>query len=726
MSLRSHLVLLVIAGLVPVLLFSSAMVGLVAREEKAAVEDGLRHTTRALAMAVDRELTGSIRTLEALAASEHLDAGDLQAFYRQAGRVLQARPDWTTIGLFEPTGAHRLNLRAPFGVDLPPGRAEVAEVVRLRRPAVSNLFRGRVSGQEVVGASVPVVRGGTVRYVLGASFDPAVFTRLLTEHQLPTEGVASIVDRSGVVVARSRDAGGVVGQPAAPDLVAQIRRSPAGTLKGPSRAGVLQYGVYAPSLVSGWTVVVGLPAAAVDGPLNRDLAVLVGGGLLLVALGLTFALVVGRRIAGSIVSLRRAAVALGRGEALPETRVVPVSEVADLRRAMADAAGLLQTREADLRRSNQAKDAFLAMLGHELRNPIGAIRTSVKSLGSRRLEPEELTRVEGIVDRQSRHLARLLDDLLDVSRVNTGKITLARQPVDLKEIVERCVESLRQAGRLDTHDVSIGLETAVIDGDPTRLEQVATNLLENAVKYTPAGGRIDVGVAVEGPDAVLRVRDTGLGIEPAILSRIFELFEQGDRSLDRREGGLGLGLTLVRRLTELHGGSVRAFSEGRGRGSEFVVHLPRSSAGPLARPDPGVPAGGGQTRRVLIVEDNQDVRESLRMLLELWGHEVREAGDGPGGVAAAAAWPPEVVLVDIGLPGLDGYAVGRRLRAMPGGPRMLLAALTGYGQPDDRRRALEAGFDTHLVKPVDEPALLALLDATDSKAGSSAAGQPAA
>jgi CheY-like chemotaxis protein len=171
---------------------------------------------------------------------------------------------------------------------------------------------------------------------------------------------------------------------------------------------------------------------------------------------------------------------------------------------------------------------------------------------------------------------------------------------------------------------------------------------------------------------------------------------------------------------------VRAFSEGRGRGSEFVVQLPRSSAGLVAPPEPAVPAGAGRPRRILIVEDNQDVRESLRMLLELWGHDVREAADGPGGVAVAAAWPPEVVLVDIGLPGLDGYGVGRQLRAMPGGSRMLLAALTGYGQPDDRRRALDAGFDTHLVKPVDEPALLAFLDPTDSRADSAAAGQPAA
>ncbi|MFL6195503.1 MAG: ATP-binding protein [Thermoanaerobaculia bacterium] len=350
---------------------------------------------------------------------------------------------------------------------------------------------------------------------------------------------------------------------------------------------------------------------------------------------------------------------------------------------------------------SRAKDHFLAMLSHELRNPLGAISSAAQALQ----EPGAagVPRLAGIITRQSRHLARLLDDLLDVSRVTAGKITLRRSPVDLADVVERCRRTLEAGGRAGRHPIEVHAEAAWVDGDATRLEQVITNLLENAVKYTPDGKAIRLRLAPEGNEAVLSLRDEGIGIAPDMLPRVFDLFVQGDRDLDRSEGGMGLGLTLVRQLVEMHGGRVTARSEGVGKGSEFQVRLPLVR-GPEAVDLPRE-AARRTARRILVIEDHEDAREALCTLLELDGHEVEAAEDGRGGLERVDAFQPDLILLDIGLPGLDGYEVARALARHPGRNRMRVVALTGYGQDSDRRRAEEAGFDGHLVKPV-EPARL--------------------
>ncbi len=369
-----------------------------------------------------------------------------------------------------------------------------------------------------------------------------------------------------------------------------------------------------------------------------------------------------------------------------------------------------EAARAEAEAASRAKDHFLAMLGHELRNPLGAIANAMLVLERLGKDDERAVELRAIVSRQIHHLSRLVDDLLDVTRLETGKIQLQRTRLDLRAIAERGVASLHEAGKTGQHTVELIGEPVVVEGDATRLEQVLWNLLDNAIKYTPAGGRIAVTVTREGGEAVLRVRDTGAGIAPELLPRIFDLFVQADASLDRAQGGLGLGLTLVRRLVALHGGQVEVASAGRGQGSVFTVRLPAlEGAAPSPEPSPPAAALPGPPRRVLVIEDNTDVRDGLRLLLEELGHEVVEAADGDRGVAVALDWRPDVALVDLGLPGLDGYAVARRIRAAPGGGRIRLVALTGYGQPEDRRRALEAGFDAHLVKPADADALLRLL-----------------
>ncbi|HXD95304.1 MAG TPA: PAS domain S-box protein [Candidatus Acidoferrum sp.] len=369
-----------------------------------------------------------------------------------------------------------------------------------------------------------------------------------------------------------------------------------------------------------------------------------------------------------------------------------------------------RARGEEAEAANRAKDEFLAMLGHELRNPLGTITSAVAVLDT--LGSDEATRrLTAIIGRQTRHLGRLVDDLLDVARVTSGKIGLRTQPIDLHELTARCVDALTQAGRTREHRLTLQGAAVHVDGDTARLEQIVNNLVDNALKYTPAGGAIAVSTAREGDEAVLRVRDTGKGIRADVLGRVFDLFVQEPQALDRSRGGLGLGLTLVKRLVELHGGSVSASSAGPGQGSEFVVRLPV-----LATPARGghapvgpAPASASARRRVLIVEDSADARESLRLLLELGGHVVETSEDGPSGLAKLRAFRPEIALIDLGLPGIDGYTLARIARGQPETRGIRLVALTGYGQAEDQQRALAAGFDLHVTKPVDVAKLQAVL-----------------
>jgi signal transduction histidine kinase/CheY-like chemotaxis protein len=384
-----------------------------------------------------------------------------------------------------------------------------------------------------------------------------------------------------------------------------------------------------------------------------------------------------------------------------------------------------------LAEADRRKDEFLAMLGHELRNPLAAISNSLSVLEQPGVEGERARRQRQVIDRQTRHLARMVDDLLDISRVTLGKIALQRQNTDLFEVIERCLEEAAAPARARNQDLRLsGAGPVVVDGDPVRLEQVISNLLHNALKYTPVGGRIEVELASEGDVpasgyAIVRVRDTGIGISADMLAHIFEPFTQLESSLARSQGGLGLGLPLVRSLVELHGGRIDARSDGPESGSEFTVRLPLGdqAAWAAARTRP---VGRGETSQeglnILVVEDNLDGRESLRDLLEIWGHHVEVAASGSEGLARALATRPQVALLDIGLPELDGNELARRIRAALGREGMRLIAMTGYGQPEDRLRSLNAGFDDYLVKPVDPGQLARLLDGLREGVGAGGGG----
>jgi signal transduction histidine kinase len=370
-----------------------------------------------------------------------------------------------------------------------------------------------------------------------------------------------------------------------------------------------------------------------------------------------------------------------------------------------------------LREADRRKDEFLAMLSHELRNPLAPILNAVGVLKRPGLSDERLEWAREVIERQVENLTRLVDDLLDVSRIAQGKIALKRENLDLAAVVARALETSRPLIEARKHKLTVKLppQPVRLNGDLIRLAQVISNLLSNAAKYTGEGGAIRLTVETVNDEVVVRVEDNGIGIPAEDLQRIFDLFIQAERALDRAQGGLGIGLTLARGVVEMHGGRIEAFSDGPGRGSQFVARLPALVDAPggacessFVVKDAGI--GASKTCRVLVVDDNVDSAESLSVVLALEGHKTKTAHDGPSALELARAFRPQVTLLDLGLPGMSGYEVARELRKQPGGRKAKLIALTGYGQEEDRRKSREAGFDHHLTKPVDYDALASLID----------------
>jgi signal transduction histidine kinase len=1065
-SLRIHLVSLVILVLLPMVILAVLVGRRLVDEEQNAVQRGLRDSAHILARAVDQEIATSIAALEALAESDALTRGDLPAIADQLGRARDDR-GWVSALLVAPDGMQLMNVARP-AVRTPiylGDREYYRDVMASGRPVVSNLIVGRTIGLPLVAVAVPVVRGGGVTHVLVAAIDTERLNAVLAAAEGASDWVRAIVDRDGVVIARTRDADRFVGQRASQDYLRVIGASTSGLYTATALEGTRVRGGFSRAPLSGWTVGVALPQEAMPSPTYAAIVRLGLPGLSLLVLSLGFAVVFARLIASPIraasaaarqlatggtvtipssgvreivelgqsldrsrallakreqrlrlvsdisamllhspqpstvvraafdrlardlaldvyfmflvtgtetlrldsaggveagvadtvttlpfgdgvcgmVARRRAMVvvesartsadpshalvrALGLGayagfpliaddeligtlafgtrtydafgpddvallqtiashlaialqrqrlldtlhgeiaerglvaaraedaalraeeaaaraqhavDRLQQLQVVTAAGLEDvslpelladllppIRRALAaetatvlllsadrhslevvasdgledeaaagvtvavgdgvagriaiSPAGLmfgdlarvpvkspilaarvrslagvplrldgelmgvlhvgaaatdrftgedldflrvvadtvaqaigrvrLRAREREARAeaeaANRGKDEFLAMLGHELRNPLGAIRTACALLDRIGSAERNAVFAREVIARQVRYLARMVDDLLDVSRVMRGKIALDRRPVDLATAVQRHVDVLRVAGRLEAHRFSVALTPVTIDADPVRLDQIIGNLLTNALKYTEPGGTIEVSVTTDGDGASFRIVDSGIGIAPDLLPRVFDLFVQSERALDRAQGGLGIGLTLVRHLAEAHGARVTAESQGVGHGSTFTVWWPAPVSSRARRPA-AAPAGPGTagTRRVVVIEDNSDSREMLAEWLRFAEHEVYCAEDGLSGVALLHRVLPDVAFVDIGLPGLDGYEVASRFRAAPGGRAGRLIALTGYGQADDRERALAAGFDEHLVKPVDPQVL---------------------
>jgi signal transduction histidine kinase len=473
----------------------------------------------------------------------------------------------------------------------------------------------------------------------------------------------------------------------------------------------------------GWTTAIIVPLSVLDAPVRGSTMALIVGGAMLMVCGLVAVRVLSRRLSHDLSLANRAAEAVADGRALPPAPA-HVAETRQLYESLQATASLLERRlherdrevqraeaaRAEAEEASRTKDHFLAVLGHELRNPLAPSLTTLEVMKMR--APHVFQRERQILERQIGHMVRLVNDLLDASRLARGKVELQRLRFELRQAVDRAVDMARPLIDRHRHELLVDVPAAglVLDADEDRIVQVLANLLTNAAKYTPPGGHIWLTARATGAMVTIACEDDGPGVDPALLPTLFDAFVQGPRTLERHQGGLGLGLALARSLTEMHGGTIKLEGRAAGQGSRFVVRLPLAAGAPPPGPA-DAPAGPAAraARKVLVVDDNLDAGEMLRGALEQAGHSVAIAADGPAALAAAAASAPEVAVLDIGLPGMSGYELARQLRQRY--PRIRLIALTGYGQPADAEAAARAGFDLHCAKPIAISALLAHIDA---------------
>ncbi len=743
-SLRASLGWLFAAVFLPLLLAGAAFLAHRWYAERDQAFTRIQDQARILRDAVDRELALDLAVLSTLSAAREIDREDWAGFHQVAKQASEVRPgSW--FALMDREGRNLVNTHRPFGVPLPNYRELLSKPTEVEwegrklpladydlfggplqdgRPRFSGLIYGSVSGRPTYGSTVAVMREGRPVYTLGLVYDADFFVKLLQARSGRDGLLFALVDHKGLILARNRKPEQFVGHPTVPQFRNPASLPEEGLGEGATVDGVDAFYAFVRSRLDGSLIVVGIPKAELLAPVQHALGL---SAAIVLAIGLLaglFGIRLWRRLAIPLGMLAKQARTLG--ESHPDMPPAEIREVEALRQALQQAAHNERIRRQAEREREEArealgvandrlveaarrKDEFLAMLSHELRNPLAAIANVGAVLQRGDTAPPQARALHEILQRQTRQLARMVDDLLDVARITSGKVHVRREPVRLDQVVQRAALDARSNMEARAHRFSVSApEAMVVLGDEARLTQAVANLLDNAAKYTEAGGSVELSLRREDGAAVIRVRDTGVGIDPALLPHLFELFTQGERTLDRSQGGLGIGLTVVRKLVELHGGTVEVSSPGRGQGSEFVVRLPAVHAG---QPERSPPSSAPSTapRSILVVEDNRDTADSLAMLLGMEGHEVVVAHDGDEGLRKAEALRPDAILLDIGLPGISGTEVCRSIRARPWGGEPVIVALTGWGQEQDHQRSREAGFDAHLVKPVDHAEVFALL-----------------
>jgi signal transduction histidine kinase/CheY-like chemotaxis protein len=742
-NLNQALVRLLAAVLLPLLLGTFGVLALQTRQEHRLAQTRLAALAQTLVLASDAEVERGHAQLAVLASSPSLDLNDWPSLYRFAKEVVRTVPGGAIL-LVDPAGNPVFNTASPFGTALPnlwtladrnqtvqwEGRTLPMTSGDLSRralttgqPVYSDLYYGVQTGRPSLAVAIPVVRGGRPAYALVLSYPPEQLQRMLQTSVTVPEVRAILLDRNDLVVATNSIASSRLGDKAIEAATEPGRSS--GFYRATARDGLRVMGAYVVSAKNGFTVRVSQPETSPFLPTR--MAALAWLVLLLVAIvsSAMLASLFSRRLARP---LRELGEDVQAGRAPPPERQSGIAEIDVLAGALREGARaedarmeertlrkLAQQQEAMLRQADRQKDEFLATLAHELRNPLAPIRTAVELIRLRGPADPVVERARDTIERQSLHLSRLVDDLLDVSRITLGRIHLRHETVDVGEVAAAAVESVadsaRRAGLVLTQNIM--RPAPHVRGDVTRLMQCVVNLLNNAIKFTPSGGRVQVRVAREGATAVIEVRDTGVGITADNLQRIFDLFVQERHSGHHGNTGLGIGLALTRRLVELHGGTIVARSDGLGHGSCLRIELP-AVKGPLPTETPAPsaePAAAPATgARLLVVDDNRDAATSLGELLTLSGYDVALAHDGEAALQAVAEQQPAAVLLDIGLPDIDGYEICRRIRADTRLARQpLLIAVTGWGQASDQDAARAAGFDAHMTKPVSIDKLLKVL-----------------
>ena len=732
MQIKAYLYLMAAAILVPVILFAGLTLRLLEQAETEQALNGLSAAARSVALLVEDELADAETALRALSVSPALASGDLAAFRREALAATRGPASWTI--LMDGDGRQLLNTLLPAGVALPSEPQEgLAVLFAQQRALVSNLMPGRISGRLMTYVELPVTIGER-RYVLAEGFSNEHFRRHLGA-AVPADWQVDVVDRNGKLVSTNLGSVELVGQPAPPAVLAALRGAEEGILTAPLRRGDEGRAAFHRVGTSGWTVMATAPLQAIAAGSGRAKRVAALGLVAALTCAAALSAWFGRVYARSMRRAVDAAAVLGQGGA-PDPGRSHINEIDALLQALRQAGDELRRaqvfrehagnerqhmleREQRARQmaeeENRAKDQFLAMLGHELRNPLAPIASAAQLLKMPGLDPHRARYAGDVIGRQIEHMNRLLGDMLDVSRVTRGLVTLNLEDVDLRNVVERAVEQTRPLMEECQHrlELRVPAHPVLVRGDQTRLTQVVANLLTNSAKYTPPHGHIQLVLSAAGDESQLQVADDGEGISADLLPRVFDLFSQGERKPDRPQGGLGLGLALVRSLVHLHGGSIDASSPGRGGGSIFTMRLPLKQELPAlsaAAVAPRLSEAAPTALRIMLVDDNIDAAVSLSLLLEAAGdHLVSTYYDAASALEWAGFERPDAFILDIGLPDMNGYELARRLRAMPQFATTMLIALTGYGQLQDKARAREAGFDLHIAKPAEPDEILAAL-----------------
>ncbi len=862
-SVRAHLIVLVIAALLPMVVFTAWLTMNLSGERRTAVERELADTARAVANTIDRELSADISTLTLLGQSRALLAGDLVRFREDAQRRVTARGHWRAVTLADPNGLEILSTMRPIDDLRPepaPGeRASLAQLVATGLPTVSPLHVGPTVADSYFVIRVPVFQDVRLLHVLSAMVSPGNIRDILVEQKLTGDRLGVVIDTHGRILARSREHAETLGKPATFPVAGPDTPGVRSWARGVDSQGVPVYFTVARSNVSGWTSTVAVAAEVIDRPFWRSARAVATGGVGFLLLGILVATVLGRRIteplrqlsavayelcSGRLTTHPRSSVAevhamagvlldagyqradaeqvlrdredrlsaivnqatagivqfdpegrftfvndrfceiVGRprdevllrpvediahrddarafreilaevgatgrsrtaetrylrpggsavwasvsvsrirGAGVPGVAALAVvTEVTDRKAAEAERAALLareRLARAEAEKANRAKDEFLATLSHELRTPLNSLRLWAGVLRQQPLESATLAKAIDTIDRNAALQAQLIDDLLDISRIASGKLRLEVRPLELRSVIEAALETVRAAAEEKGITLARAVEREVgpVLGDTTRLQQVLWNLLTNALKFTPAGGRIDIFLRRRDGMAELRVRDNGQGIAPELLPRIFDRFRQGDSSMTRPQGGLGLGLAIARQLVELHGGRIQAHSAGEGQGTTMTVMLPlahrpeEETDGLSAREEPPDLSSALVGVRVLFVDDDKDAREASMMSLAWAGASVITAASAAEAMGEIEKAWPDVIVSDIGMPGEDGISlIGRirRLEAERGRPSTPAVAVTAYASDDDAARILAAGYQVHVPKPVEPYTLVDIL-----------------
>lgn len=730
MKVRSHIVLLAVAILAPAVLFSAVVLNVLLTAERKAALRSMQELARASVSIMDREMTYAMATAHALSTSRNLYEGKFQAFYAQAKTVNVDREIHGA--LLAENGQQIFNTVRPFGSQIPApsshAKDRVRKVLEGSRPVFSDLIKGSATGKFVVSVEYPVTIGDGRRFVVNEWMFSEHLNSLLPKKDVPATWLIAVFDKQAITIARNIHPEKFVGKPPIPERQRTILEGFQGISRAYTRDGVEMYGAWERSSISGWTVGVGVPVSEIENVAARSVALAAAGFMIAIILAIAGAFLFSRRLIGAINQVAASADMLPKHE-VPPVVDLRVDEMTRLQTSLHRAGQLLVHGEAVRQQSlhdatlakehaeqaqkiaeeqNRAKDDFLAMLGHELRNPLAAISSGITLLNMPTTDSERIAKVKSILQRQTQHLTNLVDELLDAHRILNGKIRLNPVPVDLKNAVESLVASFEARGAARTHKLTAELTSVMIEADPTRLEQMICNLVDNAIKYTPEGGAVNLSVQVADGDAVLTIADSGIGLEPELLKKAFGVFVQG-KVVNRTKGGLGIGLAVVDSLARQHGATLTADSPGPNKGSTFTLRFPATGAATPAVVQP--PKNAVTSFRVLVIEDNRDVREMMSLMLSELGFVVHAASDGKSGISIASTVLPDVALVDIDLPDMSGYDVAAALRRNSTTAGIKLVAVTGYGQATDKEQAYAAGFDRHFAKPVSLDDLVVAIDA---------------